>query len=176
MKRFLRILAGVVGFFYLILIIIVTALLLCYNDYSVTEIFNHSLIIVDDELEPYNKGDLVLVENSDEIQAGEKVFYYNTYNEQIKVKIGTITEVVEEDEGKIIYAIDDGEHKVSSEFVIGQVSTANSIQNLGTVLGILESKWGFLFLIVLPALLAFVNQIMVVASGIKEARETEKDE
>lgn len=175
MKKFIL---NIIFIIYLIIAIFVTVCLLSYNDYKVTVLGNTSFVIVtDSKMQPdYNKGDLVLVENSDEIQAGEKVFYYNTYNEQIKVKIGTITEVVEEDEGKIIYAIDDGEHKVSSEFVIGQVSTANSIQNLGTVLGILESKWGFLFLIVLPALLAFVNQIMVVASGIKEARETEKDE
>lgn len=175
MKKFIL---NIIFIIYLIIAIFVTVCLLSYNDYKVTVLGNTSFVIVtDSKMQPdYNKGDLVLVENSDEIQAGEKVFYYNTYNEQIKVKIGTITEVLEEDEGKIIYAIDDGEHKVSSEFVIGQVSTANSIQNLGTVLGILESKWGFLFLIVLPALLAFVNQIMVVASGIKEARETEKDE
>lgn len=175
MKKFIL---NIIFIIYLIIAIFVTVCLLSYNDYKVTVLGNTSFVIVtDSKMQPdYNKGDLVLVENSDEIQAGEKVFYYNTYNEQIKVKIGTITEVVEEDEGKIIYAIDDGEHKVSSEFIIGQVSTANSIQNLGTVLGILESKWGFLFLIVLPALLAFVNQIMVVASGIKEARETEKDE
>ena len=72
--------------------------------------------------------------------------------------------------------IDDGEHKISSEYVIGPSSTASVMQNAGTILGILESKWGFLFLIVLPALLAFVNQAMVVASGIKEAKEEAREE
>ena len=128
MKKFIL---NIIFIIYLIIAIFVTVCLLSYNDYKVTVLGNTSFVIVtDSKMQPdYNKGDLVLVENSDEIQAGEKVFYYNTYNEQIKVKIGTITEVVEEDEGKIIYAIDDGEHKVSSEFIIGQVSTANSIQS-----------------------------------------------
>ena len=47
---------------------------------------------------------------------------------------------------------------------------------VGTILGIIESRWGFLFLIVLPALIAFVNQIMVVATGIKQAKKEIKEE
>ena len=81
---------------------------------------------------------------------------------------------IEKDASDVIYSIDNGNAKISSKFLIGEVSNAKYMKNVGTVLGIFESKWGFLFLIVLPALLAFVNQIIVVISGIKEAKE--KDE
>lgn len=173
-----KLISNIIFIIYLIVAIFVTVCLLSYNDYKVTVLGNTSFVIVSDtKMEPdYSKGDLVIVENSNEIEVGEKVFYYNIYNEQIKVKLGTITEVTKENDSKIIYTIDDGEHRISSEFVVGPASTASAMQNVGTILGILESKWGFLFLIVLPALLAFVNQIMVVASGIKEAREADKDE
>lgn len=50
------------------------------------------------------------------------------------------------------------------------------MQNAGTVLGVLESKWGFLFVIVLPALLLVINQIGVVFAGIKEAKQESKKE
>lgn len=175
MKKFFL---NIIFIIYLIIAIFVTVCLLSYNDYKITVFGSTSLIIVsDNKMQPdYNKGDLVFVESSDEIEVGEKIFYYNTYNEQIKVNIGTVTEITEENNSKIIYTIDDGEHLISSEFMIGPVSTASSIQKVGTVLGILESKWGFLFLIVLPALLAFVNQIMVVVAGIKEARKIENEE
>ena len=43
--------------------------------------------------------------------------------------------------------------------------------NVGTILGILESKWGFLFLIVFPSLLAFIYEIGVVVSDIKNNKE-----
>ena len=60
----------------------------------------------------------------------------------------------------------EGERKISGEYILGPANTAEIIPKVGTILGILQSKWGFLFLIVLPALLACVNQIGVVFSGI----------
>lgn len=173
-----KLISNLIFIIYLIIAIFVTVCLLSYNDYKVTEFGETSLIIVSDKkMQPdYNKGDLVIVEKSDEIEAGEKAFYYDTYNQQIKVKLGTIEGIEKVSESEINYIIDDGEHKISSEYVIGPSSTASVMQNAGTILGILESKWGFLFLIVLPALLAFVNQAMVVASGIKEAKEEAREE
>lgn len=173
-----KLISNLIFIIYLIIAIFVTVCLLSYNDYKVTEFGENSLIIVSDKkMQPdYNKGDLVIVEKSDEIEAGEKAFYYDTYNQQIKVKLGTIEGIEKVSESEINYIIDDGEHKISSEYVIGSSSTASVMQNAGTILGILESKWGFLFLIVLPALLAFVNQAMVVASGIKEAKEEAREE
>lgn len=173
-----KLISNIIFVFYLVVAIFVTVCLLSYNDYKVTEFGETSLVIVSDKkMQPdYNKGDLVIIEKSDEIEAGDKAFYYDTYNQQIKVKLGTIEDVEKVSESEINYIIDGGEHKISSEYVIGPVSTASVMQNAGTILGILESKWGFLFLIVLPALLAFVNQAMVVASGIKEAKEEAKKE
>ena len=45
---------------------------------------------------------------------------------------------------------------------------------MGTVLNVLESKWGFLFLIVFPSLLAFLYEITVVFSEIKNAKKEGK--
>ena len=45
------------------------------------------------------------------------------------------------------------------------------ISGVGTILGVLESKWGFLFIIVLPALLAFIYQISVVVSDIRGSKD-----
>lgn len=173
-----KVISNLIFIIYLIIAIFVTVCLLSYNDYKVTEFGETSLVIVSDKkMQPdYNKGDLVIVEKLDEIEAGEKVLYYDTYNQQIKVKIATIEEVEEVSESQINYTIDDGEHKISSEYVLGPVSTASVMPNVGTILGIVESKWGFLFLIVLPALLAFVNQAMVVAAGIREAKKEAREE
>ena len=153
---------------YFIIAIFVTICLLSYNDYKVSVFGNTSFIIVsDNKLEPtFNKGDLVIIGNDDEIQVGESVLYYNTYNEQIKVRLGTVTDTSETN-----YSIDGVDY--SSKLIIGKVSNAKFMKNAGTVLGIFESKWGFLFLIVLPALLAFINQIIVVISGIKETKANE---
>ena len=86
----------------------------------------------------------------------------NTYNEQIKVRLGTVTDV-KKDTSETNYSIDGVDY--SSKLIIGKVSNAKFMKNAGTVLGILESKWGFLF--------AFINQIIVVISGIKETKANE---
>ena len=173
-----KIISNVVFIVYLVIAIFLTVCLLSYNDYKVTEFGDKSLVIVSDKkMEPdFNKGDLVIVEKSDDIKAGDKVFYYDTYNQKIKVKLGEIAEVEKVSEAQTNYVLDDGEHKISSEYVIGPSSEASTIKKMGTVLGIVESKWGFLFLIVFPALLAFVNQAMVVISGIKEAKQEAQTE
>ena len=43
--------------------------------------------------------------------------------------------------------------------MIGTSKNAKVISKVGTVLSVLESKWGFLFLIVFPSLIAFLHEI-----------------
>ena len=63
----------------------------------------------------------------------------------------------------------DGERKLSGQYVLGPANTADVIPYLGSVLSVLESKWGFLFIIVFPILIASVNQITIVCSNILKA-------
>ena len=67
----------------------------------------------------------------------------------------------------------EGERKLSSQYIIGPAESADVIPGVGSVLGILQSKWGFLFLIVLPSLLAFIYQIGVVVSELKNSNDKE---
>lgn len=169
-----KIITNAIFTIYLIIAIFVTICLLSYNDYKVSVFGNTSFIIVsDNKLEPFSKGDLLIVENDEDIEKGDQILYYNTYNEKVKVKIGMVTDV-QKGVSETKYSIDGTNY--SSKFVIGRVSDTKYMKNVGTVLGIFESKWGFLFLIVLPALLAFVNQLIVVVSGIKEVKENGMDE
>lgn len=172
-----KVFSNIVFVIYLIIAVFTTICLLSYNDYKITEFGDYSLIIITDKKKQpdYNKGDLVIVEKSDEIEAGDRAFYYDTYSREIKVELGEM-EKVEKTSDDIYYTIDDGEHRISYEYVIGPEENATVIPKVGTILKIIESKWGFLFLIVFPALLAFVNQGFVVVSGIKEAKEEKEDE
>ena len=87
-----KVISNLIFIIYLIIAILITVCLLSYNDYKITEFGKTSLIIISDKkMQPdFNKGDLVIVEKSeDDIKAGEKAFYYDTYTKQIKVKLGT---------------------------------------------------------------------------------------
>lgn len=162
---------------YLIIAVFVTVTLLSYNEFKVTEFGKYSLLkITDNSLSPdYNEGDLVIVNKNDTVLTGRKAFFYDTYNDKIEVRLGTIEAAEKVNEYETTYTLA-GERKISGEYVLGPAYTAEIIPKLGMILGILQSKWGFLFLIVFPALIAFINQFGVVMTGIKEARKEEKEE
>ena len=162
---------------YLIIAILLTITLLAYNDYKITQFGDYSLLIIkDDELEPdFKEGDLVILNKSASILTGRKAFFYDTLNQKIEVKLGVIEAAERVNEDEITYTLE-GERKISSDYVLGPANSAEVIPTLGKVLGILQSKWGFLFIIVYPALILVVNQIGVVFSGIKQAKKEEKQE
>lgn len=172
-----KILSNILFIIYVVVAIFITVCLLSYNDFKVTEFGDTSLVIIpDDELAPeYNKGDLLIVRRARKINAGENVFFYNTYNSRIEISLGTIVGAEEVTTTETTYVLE-GERKISSEYVLGPESTITKIEGVGTVLSILESKWGFLFIIVLPALLMFIYQISVVFSEIREAKKESANE
>lgn len=162
---------------YIVIAVFVTICLLSYNQFKVTEFGNYSLVIIDDDsLSPdYNKGDLVIVDKGVEVIPGDKAFFYDSSDRQTEVVLGEVENIEKVTETESTYTFE-GEHKISSEYVLGGEMGAESIPVVGTVLSVLESKWGFLFLIVLPALLAFFYQITVVVSDIKNSKEDKVSE
>lgn len=176
MKKVLKVIGIILISIYAVVAITLTIFLLNYNKYNITEINNKSLIIVrDDELKPnFNKGDLVIV-NKDankDIKVGDKIFFYDNYKEVVSVNLGTVLEkeVVTKNETTFIV---DGDYAVSSEYVIGTSRTSKSYSKIGSILNILESRFGFLFMIIFPILILFIYEIYVV---IKELKESKNDD
>ena len=64
-----------------------------------------------------------------------------------------------------------GDYPLSSEFVIGKAETSKTYHNLGSILSVLESKYGFLFLIIFPILVLFIYEIYIVIKEIKNPDE-----
>lgn len=172
-KTIKRIIFGI----YLVVAIIVTLLLLGYNDFKVTEFGNYTLLIIkDSSLEPeFNKGDLVIVNKDSEILTGRKAFFYEANNQKMEIKLGTVEKVERVTSTENTYTIE-GEKKISEDYVLGPANTAEIVPKLGTILGVLESKWGFLFLIVFPIVVLVINQIGIVFSNIIKATKQEKEE
>ena len=154
---------------YVIIAIFVTVCLLSYNKFKVSEFGNYSFVIIsDNEVEPdFKKGDLVIVNKKSKVLTGKKAFFYNTYEKDIEISLGTVDAIEKVNESENTYTME-GEHKISGQYVLGPAETASVVPFVGNILGVLESKWGFLFLIVLPSLLAFIYQITVVVEEIKK--------
>ena len=164
-----RILVNLVVIIYVVVAITVTLCLLNYNEYNVTVFGNNSLILItDDSLSPdYVEGDLVIAkkEKLDEIKEGDKIFFYNEND----IKLGEVKQI-NKYEGISSTFILDGNHQIVEDEVIGSEESVKVYHNLGKILSILESKWGFLFLIIFPSVLAFLHEIfqVVVELGNKD--------
>ena len=174
MKRFI---SNVVFIIYAAIAVFVTICLLSYNEYKVSELGDSSLIIVDsNQVEPYfEEGDLAIINKKDTINEGDIIFFYNTYSPEMQISLAQVTGKVEITPFEYTYTLN-GDVPISSEYVIGSVNTAKRMPVVGAVLGVLESKWGFLFMIVFPSLVAFLYEMYIVIQEIKELKKEEKTE
>ena len=165
MKKIARYLLNVIVTIWLIVALFTTICLLSYNEFKVTTFGKNTLLIIDsDELEPeIMEGDLLIVKrNSDnKINIGDKVFYYNSAkNTKVMVYNGFVQSKQEIDKKETTYTID-GE-KVSGEYVIGKVDSSKGYHKVGTILNIFTSKWGFMFMVILPTLFAIIYEVMII--------------
>lgn len=174
MKKFLKIIGIILLVPYIALAITLTVFLLNQNKYNITEINGNSFIIIrDDELKPdYKKGDLVVVRKNgnNEIIIGDKLFFYDTYKEVISVNLGTVVDkkTISKDEATFVM---NGDYPISSEYVIGKAKTSKVYSNIGAILAILESRFGFLFLIIFPILMFFIYEVYMLIKELKNSDE-----
>lgn len=181
MKKVGKIFANVLIVAYAVIAIVVTVLLLSYNDYHCSVIGGYTFILVtDDELEPnYPEGSLVLVKETKakNINPGDYVFLYrNITSTQFEIKYA---EVLMKDESKGEYNVQyilEGNTIIDHEDVIGSAENAKVIPNLGTILSVLESRYGYLFLIVVVSFIAFLYEIYELIMEIKYGEREEDDE
>jgi len=161
---------------YAIIAIFVTVCLLSYNDYKVTEFGNYSLIIIDsNEIKgDFEKGALVIVDKDNAPEIGDKAFFYNVLGKN-EITLAEVANKQEYKNSETTYTFGE-DVLVSESSIIGSTKGAKAIPYAGTVLGILESKWGYLFLIVLISLLAFLYEVSKAIEDIKDAKREEKEE
>jgi len=175
MGKFLR---NLVVIIYIIIIIFVTICLLSYNKYKVTEFGDNSLIIIDEDLATdFQKGDLLIVKknNNKDIKLNQKIFFYTTAGGKVNINYGSVVEKEDITATETTYTLE-GNYNISSEYVIGKGETATVIPKVGTVLGVLQSKWGYLLLVVFPTLIAFLYEITVIISEVKEGKNAKEEE
>lgn len=176
MKNLGKILLSILVIIYAVVAMFLTTCLLKYNDYKITEFGNKSLIIVSDDVleEEYKKGSLLVVEKDrDSIKKGDSIIFYNTYNNQVSIAISEVLKAEEITDKETTYTVS-GNYDISSEYLIGSTKNVKVIPVLGTILGILESRVGFLIFIIFPITLAFLYEIYALVCEIKEEKEDAK--
>jgi len=179
MRMILNFLKGAIISVWLVIAIFTTICLISYNDYLVSEIGEYSLFVVDNkDLEPdFKKYDIVIVEKQpeDKYKVGDKAFfYYVNRNTLSYINYGEITEIeVNEDfEDKYTFS----NTSISYGNLMGPAQGSKVIHKLGLVLKVFESRWGFMFLVILPTLFAIVYEIYYIAIEVKKDSKNKEEE
>lgn len=164
---------------YALIAIIVTICLLSFNQFKVSEFDSTTVLIINTnnlKEKGFNKGDLVLVDTTQKQEPGEDIFFHATSElGKTTVDIQTLKDKqVSSVTGETTYVLESKE--IPSDLAIGPTKNSIRIGKLGTILSILESKWGFLILIVFPSLLAFLYELWEFIANIKAAKEDDDDE
>ena len=172
-----KVLGGILLVVYSIIAITVTILLLSYNEYNCSEIGGYTVYIVnDDSLEPeYKQGTILLVKHTSDknVQKGDKIFLYKVINSQEYQFINRTLDNKIQQGNHINYVVDDAESYDSGYFV-GKASDTVVIEGWGYLLSVLESKWGYLFCVVIVSLLLFLQEVFDLTMEIKYGMEVKK--
>ena len=162
MKKVLSFIWSIFEIIIIAYVILITSFILCRNKYGYTQIgsytFNNVSLIDERNIEGTKKGDLLVVKDSNDIKVGDRIYYYAAYNEVFIVRSDYVVNI-ESDDYSSLYTVERNGEKVTIAHtrVLGKYSTTYA--NLGTVLDVLESRVGFLFLVLLPIMIVFIYQV-----------------
>lgn len=174
LKKIKKVLLVTLGIVYFTFALFMTILLLNFNDYRVTVFGETSLVILKDKVshERYQKGDLVLVEEAapENLEKGEEVFVYKVdkMSKTADINIGKVGEVMDD-----YLTLENGE-TYSIKYLIGRPTKVYN--DIGGVLGIIESQWGFLFIVLVPCFLIFIYELYALIVEIKYGDEVDVEE
>ena len=177
MKKIGKVFLSLFGIVYLGVIVFATICLLFYNQYKVTQINDKTFILIDSKSDKYTDGDLVIFTKNpnSEIKNGDEIFFYEVSQGKVSVNTGVVSnsELINEDETTFTI---NGNHKISSESVIGKTLTAKVYPKVGKILYVIESRFGFLLFVILPALLFFFYEIYRLVMEIKNPIEDDGED
>lgn len=166
-----RIVFITVCFIYFAFALLMTVLLLNFNDYGVTQFGETSLVILKEKVnfEGFNKGELVIAEKESikDYKEGDTVFAYRVEKKVPHIEIGKVGEIYENENA---ISFENGD-TYSDEFLIGKPTKV--YKSIGSFLSVVESKWGFLFIILVPCFLLFIYQIFALVVEMKYGKDEE---
>lgn len=163
LKKILKVAWEILEAMIIVYVILITSCILFRNKFGYTEFFEkYTLVTVTDDNQKFvpshDVGDLLIVKNQKfNINEGDVIYYYATINDEYVVRSGVVKSKTE-DEVSALYVLDDEDKtSVSTNRMLGK--SVSTHPGKGAILDILESRVGFLFLVLLPILIVFIYQV-----------------
>lgn len=170
MKSIFNFLKGTLFGAWIIIAIFATVCLLSYNDYQISTFGKYSLIIINDKelREVYDEDSLVIVKKDleENYKVGDKILFYSGNPDVVNfINMGEITDIQSIKGAQTSYYI--GNHKVSYDDLIGTVNGSIIYKKVGLVLSVIESRWGFMFFVILPTIFLAVYEVYAIINQVK---------
>ena len=162
MKNVLKSVWSFIEVIIVVYVIFVTSCILMRNDYGYTQFGKYTFVTISESnakfFKVYEEGDLLIVRGQKfNINEGDVIYYYLSLDDKYLVRQGVVASKVE-DEYSALYTLNDNDKSsVSSSRVIGKYVSVK--KGAGRALEVLESRFGFLFLVLLPIMIVFIYQV-----------------
>lgn len=163
LKKILKWFWGIIEALIIVYVIFITTCILFRNKYGYTDFFDKYTFVTISEnsqrfLPNHDAGDLLIIKNQQfSIDKGDVIYYYATVNDEYIVRSGAVADVTGDEVSALYVLADEDKTSVSNTRVIGKKVSVHP--GKGTILEVLVSRVGFLFLVLLPILLVFVYQV-----------------
>ena len=178
MKKTLKIIWNVIQVLIIIYVILITSLLFFENNYGFSQ-FGDYVIYNVNKLDSKNMstvkdGDLLIIKTKKKLKIGDIAYYYTVHNGKYIIVSDVITNI-RDDRDNYLYTIGkDVSIVISSTRVIGdEISTFPLI---GKILSVVESMYGFIFLVLLPIMIVFIYQVYQFLIVLRFEKVVEKAE
>ena len=154
----------------IVYVIVITSFILSRNKYNYTQFGDYTLVNIDllaeKNINGVKSGDLLIVKNSNDIDKGDVIYYYAVREDNYIVKSNPVIDIKSDNYSSLYTVGDSDNNTIASTRVLGKYTSI--YHGLGSLLAVLESKFGFLFLVLLPIMVVFIYQIYEFILIIKE--------
>ncbi len=151
-----------------------TILVLNYNEYGLTQFGDKVLLVIEEDFssDNYEKGDLVILQQKklgstikNPIKVGDEAFAVRIAENENIIELGVIGKVFE-NENEVSF---ENGSAYDMKFVLG--TPYKVYKDIGSFLSVVNSKWGFLFIVLVPCFIIFIYQIYELIIEIKFGKE-----
>ncbi len=145
-------------------VVFITACILFRNGYGYTQFGPMTVVTVNDvnvnDFENISNGSLLLIKDSNSFKVDDEVFYYDIRNQKYIVVSDRIVNI--EDGKYIVDGVNENNEvvqvKLNNKKIIGKNYVKIGI--LGYLVDLLESRIGFLLLVILPIFIVFLYELI----------------
>ena len=148
---------------YIVVAVFTTINLLTYNDQNISEFGGKVFLKLKEDIKNYQKGSLLVVDKSDNYKANDNVFYCQLKKEKCIVSYGTVDTMMGE-----VPTVNN--QSIPEKLIIGKDENVRVIPVLGAIMNALESRIGFLCVIVLPILFGFLYELYMILRETKNKK------